>query len=60
MSEMVDRVANALFESLKGDGAHDAWIDHVPASLSELVVDGHVDLVKLAHAAIAALENSRA
>jgi hypothetical protein len=57
MSEMVERIALALYESLRDKGASPAaWVDD-EFHPTELVVDGEVNLTVLARAALEAMRD---
>jgi hypothetical protein len=55
MSEMIERVARAAYEVLMTDETIDAWVDKDPADMSSVVVDGSINLLSIARAAIAAM-----
>lgn len=55
MSEMIERVARAAYEALMTDEHSVAWVDDTPADMSAVVVDGSIDLLKMARAAIVAM-----
>lgn len=54
--EQVERVARAIRESLVDDPDSDAWVDQ-DYPLDDFTIDGSVNLVKAARAAIAAMQS---
>lgn len=56
-NEVVERAARAAYEALVADTDSYAWIDDAPADMSDVTVDGDINLLRLVRAVIAAMRD---